>query len=48
MTLAYEHPDPLCRLNVVHGEPIRLRNRAAMTVNRTKMGQSAAAILRAV
>jgi 3-oxoacyl-[acyl-carrier-protein] synthase II len=48
MTLNYEHPDPLCRLNVVHGEPLRLRNRTAMSVNRTAMGQSAAAVFRAV
>lgn len=48
ITLNYEHPDPLCRLNVVHGEPIPLRSRAAMSVNRTAIGQSAAAILRAV
>jgi 3-oxoacyl-[acyl-carrier-protein] synthase II len=48
MSLNYERPDPLCRLNVVHDQPLRLRNRAAMSVNRTAMGQSAAAILRAV
>ena len=48
MSLNYERPDPLCRLNVVHAHPLRLRNRAAMSVNRTAMGQSAAAILRAV
>jgi len=48
MSLNYERPDPLCRLNVVHDHPLRLRNRAAMSVNRTAMGQSAAAILRAV
>ncbi|REJ83700.1 MAG: beta-ketoacyl-[acyl-carrier-protein] synthase family protein [Planctomycetota bacterium] len=48
ISLNYEHPDPLCRLNVVHGQPLRLRNRAAMSVNRTAIGQSAAAILRAV
>ena len=48
ISLNYEHPDPLCRLNVVHGQPLRLRNRAAMSVNRTMIGQSAAAILRAV
>jgi len=48
MSLNYERPDPLCRLNVVHDQPLRLRNRAAMSVNRTTMGQSAAAILRAV
>lgn len=48
MTLNYEHPDPACRrLNVVR-EPMRLRNSVAMSVNRTIMGQSVAAVLRAV
>lgn len=47
-TLNYETPDPRCRLNVVHGEPLRLRNLTGITVNRTMMGQSAAAILRAI
>lgn len=46
-TLNYKHPDPLCRLNVTR-EPVRLRSKVAMSVNRTAMGQSAAAILRAV
>lgn len=45
-TLNYLIPDPRCQLNVVHGEPIELRNLTAMSVNRTSMGQSAAAILR--
>ncbi|MCA9076010.1 MAG: beta-ketoacyl-[acyl-carrier-protein] synthase family protein [Planctomycetaceae bacterium] len=48
MTLNYETPDPHCRLNVVRGEPLRLRSSIAMSVNRTHVGQSAAAILRAV
>jgi 3-oxoacyl-[acyl-carrier-protein] synthase II len=48
MTLNYEHPDPLCRLNVVHDAPARLNTGTAMSVNRTAMGQSAAAILRMV
>lgn len=48
MTLNYETPDPHCRLNVVHGEPLKITNRTALSVNRTAMGQSAAAILRAV
>lgn len=48
MTLNYEAPDPNCRLNVVHSEPHFLRNSIALSVNRTDMGQSAAAILRAV
>ncbi len=47
-TLNYRNPDPLCRLNVVHDEPVRLSTPFALTVNRTRMGQSAAAIVRAV
>ncbi|WP_437200801.1 beta-ketoacyl-[acyl-carrier-protein] synthase family protein [Planctomicrobium sp. SH664] len=46
-TLNYKHPDPQCRLNVAR-EPQRLTSSLAMSVNRTAMGQSAAAILRAV
>jgi len=48
MTLNYQTPDPNCALNVVHSEPFRLKNRTALSVNRTEMGQSAAAILRAL
>jgi 3-oxoacyl-[acyl-carrier-protein] synthase II len=48
MTLNYETPDPRCRLRVVQREPLRLRKHAALTVNRTAMGQSAAAVIRAV
>jgi 3-oxoacyl-[acyl-carrier-protein] synthase II len=47
-TLNYEIPDPRCRLNVVHGGPERVKTRTALTVNRTAMGQSAAAVLRAL
>lgn len=47
-TLNYEIPDPRCRLNVVQGGPRRIMNRTALTVNRTAIGQSAAAILRAI
>ncbi len=46
-TLNYKHPDPLCPLNVSR-EPRRIRSSLAMSVNRTAMGQSAAAILRAI
>jgi 3-oxoacyl-[acyl-carrier-protein] synthase II len=48
MTLNYETPDPRCRLNVVQQEPLQLRQKSALSVNRTAMGQSAAAVLRAV
>ncbi len=48
MTLNYETPDPLCRLNVVRGEPLRMRSNVALSVNRTHIGQSAAAVLRAI
>ena len=47
-TLNYEIPDPRCRLNVVHDGPIQQRSSTAITVNRTAMGQSAAAVIRAV
>lgn len=47
-TLNYEIPDPRCRISVVHDGPARLRTGTALSVNRTSMGQSAAAILRAV
>jgi 3-oxoacyl-[acyl-carrier-protein] synthase II len=47
-TLNYEIPDPRCRLNVARGEAHRLSTRTAITVNRTAMGQSAAAVLRAI
>jgi 3-oxoacyl-[acyl-carrier-protein] synthase II len=46
-TLNYRNPDPLCRLNVVR-EPVRMTNPVALSVNRTRMGQSAAAVIRAV
>lgn len=47
-TLNYDNPDPLCRLNIVRGEPLPLRNGTAVSVNRTAMGQSVAAVLRTV
>ena len=47
-TRNYETPDPLCGLNVIHGEPLTLKNRTSLKVNRTERGQSAAAILRAM
>ncbi len=47
-TLNYEFPDPQCRLNIVHTGPRRLRNRTALSVNRTNMGQSAAVVVRAI
>ncbi len=47
-TLNYRNPDPLCQLNVIHDEPVRLSTPFALSVNRTRMGQSAAAIVRAV
>lgn len=47
-TLNYEIPDPRCRLRVIHHEPHWLRTSTALCVNRTAMGQSAAAIIRSV
>lgn len=47
-TLNYENPDPRCPLDVVRDDLLPLRSRCAMSVNRTAMGQSAAAIVRAL
>jgi len=47
-TLNYRIPDPRCQLNVVHDDPLELRNLTAMSVNRTSIGQSVAAIIRAI
>jgi len=47
-TLNYETPDPLCPVKVVHDAPTRLSSRTSLTVNRSAMGQSAAAILRSL
>ena len=48
MPLNYRTPDPLCRLNVVRGEPLNISNGVALSVNRTRLGQSAAAVIRAI
>ncbi|MFK7778512.1 MAG: beta-ketoacyl-[acyl-carrier-protein] synthase family protein [Gimesia sp.] len=47
-TLNYQTPDPLCNLDIIHGEVRPLKVPTAMTVSRTSFGQSAAAILRAI
>ncbi|GAB4160280.1 MAG: beta-ketoacyl synthase [Planctomycetaceae bacterium] len=47
-TLNYEIPDPRCRLNVVHANPIQQKTGTALSVNRTAIGQSAAVIVRSL
>lgn len=47
-TLNYETPDPRCRLRVAHAGPTPLKSGVALTANRTGVGQSAAAIIRAL
>jgi 3-oxoacyl-[acyl-carrier-protein] synthase II len=41
-TLNYETPDPLCPVNVVHGEPLAGRPGTALAVNFCSTGQAAA------
>jgi len=45
-TLNYEFPDPRCRLNIVHREPMWQKTATALSVNRTAMGQSVAVVIR--
>ncbi|MCA9038970.1 MAG: beta-ketoacyl-[acyl-carrier-protein] synthase family protein [Planctomycetaceae bacterium] len=47
-TLNYRHPDPGCQLNVIHDEPHKIKAPVALSVNRTQIGQSVAALLRAM
>ena len=42
MTLNYETPDPLCPINVVHGEALAGRPGTAIAVNVCSTGQAAA------
>ena len=47
-SLHYRTPDPRCRLNVVADGPRDLTSSLALCVNRTHLGQSAAAVMRAL
>lgn len=47
VTLNYEHPDPRCPIQVVHGHPAPLGKPTAILLNQTVTGQAAAAILAA-
>lgn len=44
-TLNYETPDPQCRLNVVHGEPLKVTNKVFMKASVTRAGQASAVIV---
>ncbi len=46
-TLNYAHPDPECRLNVVHGEPLSVSNRTFLKINVTRAGQASAMVFEA-
>ena len=47
-SLHYRTPDPRCRVNIVTDGPRAMHTRTAMSVNRTALGQSAAAVIRAL
>jgi 3-oxoacyl-[acyl-carrier-protein] synthase II len=44
-TLNYEQPDPACPVNVVRDSPLAARQKAALLLNQTSMGQSVAMVL---
>jgi 3-oxoacyl-[acyl-carrier-protein] synthase II len=46
-TLNYEHPDPKCPVNVVHGEPLELPRPTALLLNHSADGRSVAMVLAA-
>lgn len=43
-TLNYSTPDENCKLNIVHGEPLKTDNKLFLTVNVTAFGQAAALV----
>lgn len=47
VTLNYEHPDPECPVDVIHGHPLASAERTALLVNRTPLGQAAAVVVAA-
>ena len=46
-TLNYEHPDPNCPVNVIHGEPLKLPGPTALLLNHSHDGRAVAMVLAA-
>jgi 3-oxoacyl-[acyl-carrier-protein] synthase II len=44
-TLNYEHPDPQCPINVVHGRPLPLNHPTALILSHSPQGQAVAVVL---
>ena len=44
-TLNYEHPDPQCPINVVHGEPLPIARPNALILSHSPNGQAVALVL---
>lgn len=44
-TLNYETPDPKCRLNVVHGAPLKVTNKVFLKTSVTRAGQASAVVV---
>ena len=44
-TLNYEHPDPQCPINVIHGRPLRLERRTALILCYSAQGHATALVL---
>jgi 3-oxoacyl-[acyl-carrier-protein] synthase II len=47
VTLNYRRPDPLCPVQVIADQPLRLDNKVALAVNLSETGQTAAVVLAA-
>jgi len=44
-TLNYRQPDPECPVRLIAGEPLLARSATALTINRTRMGQTTVVVL---
>jgi 3-oxoacyl-[acyl-carrier-protein] synthase II len=45
ITLNYEHADPRCPVEVVHGRPCRIERQTALALNQSSTGQAVAVVL---
>lgn len=44
-TLNYQRPDPLCPVNVIHGQPLNTSLRTAMVLNHVSLGRAVAMVI---
>ena len=44
-TLNYQHPDPMCPINVIRDEPLRMTSSTSVILNQSEAGQAVAVVI---